>query len=193
MQVSIKSPIFLRFLARLKPCPCYKARFMQPVLVVFWGDANRDYFATMLLPSLLAPGNLAAVKDVAGSKLVCTTRYDWNLLQELPLFKQSKALVELLHIEIPFPSASTNKYGHASYAFKRAIDLCWKDRACASLLSPDVILADGTLAFLRGKVERGVEAVLAPALRFDMEKCVADLKAPGTMNPTARSWYRQAR
>jgi hypothetical protein len=150
------------------------------IVVVFWGDANRNYFATMLLPSLLAPRNLPAIVDVTGSKIViCTTRYDWHLLQQLPLFKEVKTLIEILHIEIPFPSRSANKYTHSSFAFKRAIDVCWKNRAYASLLSPDVILADGTLAYLRGKVESGAKAVLAPALRFDLEKCKAALKANG--------------
>jgi hypothetical protein len=154
------------------------------IVVVFWGDTNRNYFATMLLPSLLAPGNLAAIADVRESKLVLsTTRYDWNLLQELPLFKETKALIEIRHIEIPFPSAATDKYRHASVGFKRAIDFCWQNRAYASLLSPDVVLADGTLAYLRGKAERGAAAVLAPALRFDMEKCVAALTANGMMKP----------
>jgi hypothetical protein len=154
------------------------------IVVVFWGDANRDYLATMLLPSLLAPGNLAAIADVTGSKLVlCTTQYDWKLLQELPLFKETKALIEIHQIEIPFPSPATDKYRHASVAFKRAIDFCWQNRAYASLLSPDVVLADGTLAYLRGRAERGAAAVLTPALRFDMEKCVAALKANGIMKP----------
>jgi hypothetical protein len=152
------------------------------IVVVFWGDANRDYFATMLLPSLLAPGNLRAITDIMGSRIViCTTRYDWHLLQQLPLFQEAKALIEILHIEIPFPSASANKYSHASFAFKRAVDFCWKNRAYASLLSPDVILGDGALAYLRSKVESGAKAVLAPALRFDLEKCKAALKASGFM------------
>src|SRR5579863_3922170 len=154
------------------------------IVVVFWGDANRDYFATMLLPSLLAPGNLAAIKDVIGSKLViCTTRHDWSLLQNLPLFKEARSLIEVRHIEIGFPAPGADKYRHVSQAFKQVIDLCWRDRAYASLLSPDIILSDGTFAYLRGKAERGFEAVLVPALRFETEKCVAALKASSLMAP----------
>jgi hypothetical protein len=154
------------------------------IVVVFWGDANRDHFATMLLPSLLAPSNLAAIKDVVGSKLViCTTRHDWSLSQNLPLFKEASSLIEVQHIEIGFPAPGADKYRHVSLAFKQVIDLCWRDRAYASLLSPDIILSDGTFAYLRGQAERGIEAVLVPALRFETEKCVAALKASSLMEP----------
>ena len=161
-------------------------RSLRPiyVVVVFWGVAHRNSFATMLLPSLLAPGNLPAIKDVAGSKLVlCTTEEDWNALQGLPLFAELKKLVDPLHIVIESPASSVNKYLHNSFGFKLAIERCRRDRAFASLLSPDVVLSDRTLAYLREVAERGFEAILAPAMRFEMEKCLSALRKNGLLLP----------
>jgi hypothetical protein len=159
---------------------------MRPIYitVVFWGETYRNQFATLLLPSLLAPGNLAAIRDLRGSKLViCTTRDDWDALRDSPLFKEMTSLIQPMHIEIPFPERGANKYLHNSFAFKLAIQHCWQDRAYASLLSPDVILSNGTLAYLRQLAERGMDAVLAPALRFEMYKCQSLLASGGIFAP----------
>ncbi len=163
-----------------------RARLSRPIYisVVFWGEAYRDQFATMLLPTLLAPGNLPAINDVLGSKLIlCTTREDWDALYQLPLFKSMASLIEPVHIEIPFPAPGMNKYLHNSFAFKLAIHRCWHDRAYASLLSPDVVLSDGTFAYLRSLAERGIDATLAPALRFEKDLCLSALLAGGFLAP----------
>ncbi len=159
---------------------------MRPIyiVVVFWGETYRNQFATLLLPSLLAPGNLAAIRDLQGSKLViCTTREDWAALSDSSLFHEMTSLVQPLHVEIPFPEPGANKYLHNSFAFKLAIQHCWRDRAYASLLSPDVVLSDGTFAYLRCLGERGIDAVLAPALRFEMDKCRSLLASSGILAP----------
>jgi hypothetical protein len=150
------------------------------LLVVFWGEVHRGHFASLLLPSLLAPGNLPAVSSVQGSKLViCTTRADWEVVQRLPLFEASQRYVDTLWIEIEPPGPEVNKYLHSAAAFKRAVRRCWEDRACASFLVPDLILSDGALKYLRELVADRIVAALAPALRYDLDACLSALRRRG--------------
>ena len=160
-------------------------RSLRPiyVVVVFWGVAHRNSFATMLLPSLLAPGNLPAIKDVAGSKLVlCTTEEDWNALQGLPLFAELKKLVDPLHIVIESPASSGHIF-YNSFGFKLAIERCQRrDRAFASLLSRCRALRIERWPIC-ARSPKGSEAILAPAMRFEMEKCLSALRKNGLLLP----------
>jgi len=155
---------------------------LRPIylLVVFWGETHRNYFAKFLLPSLLAPGNIPAISSVQGSKLViCTTKMDWEALQPLPLFKEVQKYVELLLIEIDLPTPGVNKYLHVSAGFKLAFQKCWKDGAYGTLLVPDLILSNGTLKHFRELAAAGIKAALVPSLRYDLDGSLAKLRAKG--------------
>jgi len=155
---------------------------LRPIylLVVFWGELHRGHFAQLLLPSLLAPGNLPAIASVPGSKLVlCTTKPDWDALQSLPLFEKARQYVQPLWIEMEFPLPESNKYLHSAAGFKRAVQRCWQDGAYASFLVPDLILSDGTLKHFRKLAADGSAASLIPSLRYDSDGCLAALRARG--------------
>jgi hypothetical protein len=155
---------------------------LRPIylLVVFWGEVHRGHFAQLLLPSLLAPGNLPAIASVRGSKLVlCTTKPDWDALQSLPLFEKARQYIQPLWIEMEFPLPETNKYLHSAAGFKRAVQRCWQDVAYASFLVPDLILSDGTLKHFRKLAADGSVASLIPSLRYDSDGCLAALRARG--------------
>jgi hypothetical protein len=152
------------------------------LLVVFWGETHRNHFAKLLLPSLLAPGNIPAIQHISGSKLVlCTTRQDWDELEKVPLFVELKKFIEPILLEISFPAPAANKYLHSAHAFKRAVERCWEEGAYASFLVPDLILSDGTLAHARDLAASGILATLAPALRYNMEGCLSALSARGIL------------
>jgi hypothetical protein len=168
-----------------KPAPAAAAA-LRPIylLVVFWGEEHRNYVANLLIPSLLAPGNLPAIAAVEGSKLVlCTTRADWDVLQAAPLFKETQKYIDPLWIEIDFPKPGDNKYLHSAHTLKRAVQKCWTDGACASFLVPDLILSDGMLGRLRDLAASGMTAVLAPAFRFDLDGCMRALTQRGLVQP----------
>lgn len=161
---------------------------LRPIylLVVFWGEIHRDHFAKLLLPSLLAPGNLPAISSIQGSKLViCTTTMDWEVVQRLPLFQEVRKYVEPVLIEIGIPKPGTSKYQHSGAGFKRAVQKCWKDGAYGTFLVPDLILSNGTLKYLRDLAAAGAVATLVPSLRYDLEACLSTLRA--------RSLYKEGR
>src|SRR5690349_3730219 len=97
-------------------------------LLTFWGPEFRGLVCRYLLPSLLAPGNLPALRKPELAKLVvATTRRDWQALEKEPVFRRVRELVpvEVVWSEDTGESASVHKYlrmsnGHASVA-----DICF--------------------------------------------------------------------
>ena len=76
-------------------------------MLAFWGKF-REHFYSLLLPTLLAPGNIPILKDRPGSKLiVCTTHDDWDALKDRPLMHELTSNIEPLPIFIGYPGEKT--------------------------------------------------------------------------------------
>src|SRR5579863_1492059 len=76
-------------------------------VVTLWGPEFRGYFLNLCLASLLAPGNLPAIAGAGNDArlLVCTTREDWEAMQNDAIFQQAREFCtpEFIDLRMPAP------------------------------------------------------------------------------------------
>ena len=151
--------------------------------VVCWGAEFRDYLLTLLVPSLLAPGNIPALENRAESRfLIATTDEDWAALQDEPMFRRLCEVIEPLHVPMPAPQPGMS--GHEkmllmSKGHRQITNTIFEARANGVFLTPDLVLSDGTCIRLQELARDGYDVVLCAALRFEQEGCLAGLRAAG--------------
>ncbi len=161
---------------------------MRPlyILSAFWGERFRSYFSHFTLPSLLAPGNLGSLSAKDGHRLlIATTAADWKALNELPIMAAiaRHAMPCLIAIGLPgeIPDPTTAKFRHMSYAHRLLAELAHRDGALASLIMPDQMYTDGSLAAAVRHVENGAHAVLTFGPRLIEESLFAELRDIGVL------------
>lgn len=139
--------------------------------VVVWGERFRHYLTHYCLPSLLAPDNLPALHNRQQNKLlICTTVADWHALKSTLIFKKLSDYVTPIFIEIPLPAAGVSSCQHMGIGHQLATELCFRDKAYGLALTPDLLLANGTLANVQNRAQMGYTVILCAALRFAEEK-----------------------
>lgn len=154
-------------------------------MLTFWGETYREYFYSLLLPTLLAPNNLPILRSRPGSKLViCTTQDDWDALKNRPLIKTLAEYVEPLILFIGYPQQSEGDQRgvncmHMSKGHQLAAKRAYDDGAVAGFLAPDLLVSDGLIKKAVELIESGKTAVLCPALRFSMEEALSRLARGG--------------
>lgn len=153
-------------------------------VVVFWGVKFRDFFARFCLASILAPNNFPVFSSPEGRGfrarlLVCTTRDDFRAVSSTPLFEALKSHVRVEFVDIGLPPAGRHPILHMSYAHKLALKKIIQSGSYGSFLAPDIILADGSIATLVRHLRAGARVILAPAFRFDFDKCMDELRRLG--------------
>lgn len=128
-----------------------------------WADWHVNQFFKNALPSLRAPGNLDSV-DYRISVHTCPC--DVEGLR--------KALAGLVYdVEATLPDNITSDRNAAHPVVSRFKE---EDRAAAGdgdvwlLLAPDMVWAQGTLAYYRHLFEQGKKAIFRPLLRVDSDK-----------------------
>lgn len=206
-------------------------------IVVFWGERFRRLFLDITLASLLSSNNFGIFYRDEGHRLLfCTTREDWNLLVDEPIFKQLCRHMEPEFKELRFPaegwlksyamacgiecekgedgedrvivspsilSAPNNlsrkefrrlafKNGfipeHFSYSLKismmsgghrLAAEIAFARRSKAVFLTPDMIVADGSISNLCKISSKGYKVILSAAVRFNEEGLLSSLSKSG--------------
>src|SRR6266496_6239219 len=84
-------------------------------IVTFWGQRYRDWFCRFPLASLLSRNNIPALKNKGESRfLVCTTRDDWEELQNDPNFRQLADYIRPVFLELPSVPSTVHKYSRMS-------------------------------------------------------------------------------
>jgi hypothetical protein len=147
---------------------------------VVWGERFRNYFLDLGLPTLLAPGNLPALRTRPRSKfLICAPPEDWIALQAAPVFRLLEQYVEVVHIEIPPCPPDVSGCVHMGIGHRRGCELAYRDKGYPFVLTPDCIFSDGAISRLQELALQGVELALVPALRFAEEPLFAQLKQAG--------------
>lgn len=153
-------------------------------MLTFWGEKFREHFYSLLLPTLLAPGNIPILKGWPGSKLiVCTTHDDWNALKDRSLMRELALYVEPLPIFIGYPGENAAIQLHMSRAHQMAARRAYEDRAIAGFLAPDLLCSDGLIETAVDFIENGKTAVACPALRFNMEAVLKRVTDAGFLKP----------
>jgi hypothetical protein len=151
-------------------------------MLTFWGAEFREHFYSLLLPTLLAPGNIPVLKDRPDSKLIiCTTNDDWDALKGRPLMRQLAEYVEPLPLFIGYPGEDVSPQLHMSSGHQMAARRAYDDGAVAGFLAPDLLCSDGLIKLAVEFIESGKKAVVCPALRFNMEKALKRINDAGLL------------
>ncbi len=153
-------------------------------MVTFWGDRFREYFYSLCLSSLLSPNNLPALRGLPGCKfLISTTQDDWSRLEGRPLFERMREYVEPVFIDIGYPGKEDLPILHMSKGHRLAASRAVEDGVWAGFFAPDLLVSDGTVAFVIDKARSGKKVVLAAALRYAMEPVVSSLGRLNLLRP----------
>ena len=152
-------------------------------IVVLWGGRFRDYFLEYCLASLLSPGNLPALNTTPRSKFLIATRPDdWAAMSASRIFGELKRYVDPVFIEIPPCPPDRTGCQHMGIGHSLACDMAHQAKAFATVLTPDCMLSDGSIAFLQQLARNGTELVLTAALRFGEEPFLGHLREAGLLN-----------
>jgi hypothetical protein len=150
--------------------------------VTFWGEEYRRYFLDYCLASLMAPGNIPAIRDKSAARLLIATRDDdWGALQSEPIFIAAKQYIEVEHVrhEAPLKVPYNKKMMVMSQGHKLLAQRMFEDRAQGIMLYPDVIFADGAVKRIEQLARIGYKVVLCIAVRFSNEDLTTELKDLG--------------
>lgn len=141
------------------------------LMVTFWGEEFREHFYNLLLPSLLTPGNLPSLD---ATLLISTTKEDWASLADRP-FVRGIPRAEVIYIDGP----GAQPFQH--YVAGTHLDMARRvhaEGAVAGFLMPDMVISDRLLGDAYAAIAAGRAVVLAPALRYSMEKVLARIFHP---------------
>ncbi len=156
-------------------------------IIVFWGERFRDYFLRYCVPSLLSPGNLPSLSTKSPSKFLIVTRPDdWTAMQAAPIFNALSHHIEPVYLEIDACPPGRTGCQHMGLGHRLACELAHRDKAYATIITPDSMLSDGSVARLQELAQSGTQLVLTAALRFGEEPFLGNLREMGAL-PQATS------
>jgi hypothetical protein len=139
-------------------------------IVVVWGRRFCDYFLDYCLPSMLAPGNIPALRTALPSKFLVATRPDdWERMRATAIFREMERYVIPVFFEMPPCPPGRSGCEHMGIGHKLCCEMAFREKAFAMITTPDTMLSDGTVAHLQRLAADGAELVLAAALRFGEE------------------------
>lgn len=154
------------------------------LMVAFWGAKFREYFYSYCLSTLLSPNNLPVLAGIKGCKfLIATSADDWHALQGRPLFERMRGFVEPCLIDIGHPGPDGHVQFHMTKGHQLAARKAAEDGALAGFYAPDLLVSDGTIAFILEKAMQGKRAVLTPAIRYATEPVLDALQKVGLPLP----------
>ena len=159
-----------------------RARTLRPFyfIVVCWGENYTNLLFNYCIPSLLAPQNIPILHNRGQNKfIIATTDEDWKKMQSLNTFKKLSQFAEPVHIMIPPCPPGVSSCVHMGIGHKLATQVAFEARAYSVLLTPDLMLSNGTMAAIQKHAVLGVEVVLVSALRFGEEPLFKNLKSMG--------------
>jgi hypothetical protein len=157
-------------------------------VVVLWGARFRNYFLEYCLASLLSSGNIPALKTATRSKFLIATRpEDWAAMSATRIFDELKRYVDPVFVEIPPCPPGRTGYQHMGIGHSLACDMAHRDKAYATVVTPDSMLSDGSVARLAELAREGSELVLAAALRFGEGPFLANLDKLGVLPSVSRA------
>ncbi len=158
-----------------------KARALRPIYfaVVVWGERFTHFLLQFCIPALLAPNNIPALRNRGNRFLIATTEEDWKRIDAHPIVSVLRKHVETVFIRIPFPPHGVPVHLHMGIGHKLATQMAFDRRAYGIVLTPDLILSDGTIAAAQRHAAGGAQLVVTPALRFGEEplfECLSQLR-----------------
>ncbi len=141
-------------------------------LTVVWGQSYISRFATLALPSFLAPGNLPALARATELEVVIMTRRDdIDFFEKQAAFRLLRQICPVQFVEID-DLITTAVYGVTlTLAYARPIIACGRDMVNIHFvfMNADFVLADGSLQALSTHILSGRSIVLGPSFRSTAE------------------------
>ena len=145
-----------------------KAKF----ITVVWDEAYIERFATLALPSFLAPGNLPALAAVTDLEVVImTARRNIENFDKSPSFRQLHTVYSVRFVEIDDLIANAIYGVTLTLAYAREVSSCGADMLNTHFvfMNADFVLADGSLRGLAKHILAGRSIVIAPSFRVTAE------------------------
>lgn len=153
-------------------------------LLSYWGDEFRDYLCRLALPSLLAPGNIPALRDKSSARLlIATTEDDWRKLNDESIFQAIAKEIVVEFLFNPPGDPPVHKYVRMSRGHAMLAERCFRDKAIAININPDSIYPDGCIAEAQRLATGGAHVILCVAVRFEMDGVERELSARGLLQP----------
>ena len=149
-------------------------------LTVIWGEAYIRRFATLSLPSFLAPGNLPALAQTTDLEVVIMTRRDdVEYFENYVAFRRLQTICPVRFVGID-DLITTGIYGVTlTLAYARAVIACGSEMLSTHFvfMNADFVLADGSLRTLCKHILAGRSIVLGPSFRATAEAVEPRLEA----------------
>jgi hypothetical protein len=141
-------------------------------VAVVWGTDFTEAFQNVCLPSFLTPGNLGFVAQNTDSLFqIYTTPQDRKTICQSPAYRRLSAIMPVEIAEIRglslFPKYQVMTQSHAHFIRSAQGDDC-----PLVFVSPDIVLADGSLTRLLEVAESGKRLVAMGAVRLVKETFV---------------------
>jgi hypothetical protein len=138
-------------------------------IVPVWGEAYTRLFADVCLPTLVSPGNIPALPHPERHVFtIYTTPEDRFIVEASPAFRR---LAQVIKVEFHPIRARVGRisdpYDVQSDCFRRAIRRADAAGCAMVFLTPDLIMADGSLRALARIADTPVRAVLGVGIRLD--------------------------
>jgi hypothetical protein len=139
------------------------------IIVPVWGEAYTRLFAELCLPTLLAPGNIPALPHRERHVFaIYTTPDDRRIIEAAPAFALlSRTIAVEFHPVRARVGQIINHYDVQSDCFRRAIRRADAANRAMVFLTPDLVMADGSLRGLARIAGTGARAVLGVGIRLD--------------------------
>jgi hypothetical protein len=146
-------------------------------VVAVWGEQYVSYFLQICLPSLLTTGNLLGYSRDDAELDIYTTYEDAPAFHDSPAIK---ALAACMNIRISKATVARDDIIHdarhelMTTLHKRALDRSDELDSAIFFISPDTVVADGTLMHLRQLLLSGKRMIMVGAMRVSQSGFIAD-------------------
>ena len=141
--------------------------FLTPV----WGESYTRLFIDTVIPAQLASGNLAAFKGQSGHRYIIYTRpEDAEVIRSSDIYESLNSCVPV-SFEFIMEKVSV-VHDMMTACYRRGIKAAEDADAAVVLLTPDIVLSDGSFTTIKHLSCAGWDVVYVPAIRT-MKKAVA--------------------
>ncbi len=158
----------------ISPVPLH---FVTPV----WGKEYTRTFLEVTLPTLLAPGNIPAVPNLADCVYrIYTTPADEAVIRNSASYSKLRELLRVNFVQIQLHD--DDKYVTSSECYRDALRDASSARSAAVFLIPDMVLADGGIRSIVALLTSGIRAVLVMGLRAFKDSIIPEVQSTFARN-----------
>lgn len=147
------------------------------IITPVWGTAYTRCFLDIGLASLLAPGNLPALKPENGNLMhVFTTDTDLPMIEQSEIWQRARAVLDC-RIDVIPPAQLHLGQPHTTMSDCHRQAIAFADTRDAAMMfyNPDIVIADGGMRALDRLLSQGKRAIQVMGLRLQKEDVAPQL------------------